>query len=73
MASPWGKKNPVLSMMLSGASAWAGAARGIMTGQAKRQQAAAARQGTKQVADFWTSGLTSGTPKKPRTSKKGRV
>lgn len=72
MANPWTKKNPLLSMMLSGANAWAGAARGIMTGQAKRQQAAAARQGTRQVADLWTAALTGGAPKKPRTTKKRR-
>ncbi|MBB5693580.1 hypothetical protein [Muricoccus pecuniae] len=72
MADPWSKKNPFLSMMLSGANAWAGIARGIMSGQAKGQQAAAARQGNKQVADFWTSALTGGTPKRPRTSKKRR-
>ncbi|CAM3818740.1 Uncharacterised protein [Roseomonas mucosa] len=27
MANPWTKKNPFLSIMLSGANAWAGAAR----------------------------------------------
>lgn len=72
MANPWGKKNPFLSMMLSGANAWAGAARGIMTGQAKRQQAAATRQGAKQVTDLWAAALTGGAPKKPRMSKKRR-
>jgi hypothetical protein len=72
MANPWTRKNPVLSMMLSGANAWAGAARGIMTGQIKRQQAAATRQGAKQVADFWSAALTGGAPKKSKTPKKRR-
>ena len=45
MANPWTKKNPLPSMMLSGANAWAGAARGFMTAQAKRQQSAAMREG----------------------------
>jgi len=63
MANPWTKKNPLLSMMLSGGNAWAGAARGLMTAQAKRQQAAAIREGAKQVTGFWTAALTGATPK----------
>ncbi|WP_301592762.1 hypothetical protein [Sabulicella glaciei] len=38
-----------MSMMLSSANAWAGAARGIMTAQAKRQLSAATK-GSKPVA-----------------------
>ncbi|MBL6082510.1 hypothetical protein JMJ56_31585 [Belnapia sp. T18] len=64
MFNPWTKKNPLRSMMLSGANAWAGAARGIMTGQAKRQQTAAMREGTTQVTDVWAAALTSPTPEK---------
>lgn len=41
MANPWTKKNPLLSLWLSAANAWAGAARGAMTAAAKRQMAAA--------------------------------
>lgn len=66
MANPWTKKNPFLSIMLSGANAWAGAARGIVTGQAKRQQAAAARQGAKQVTNAWTAAMTGAAPKRTR-------
>jgi hypothetical protein len=40
MANPWTKKNPFLSIWLSAANAWAGAARGAMTAAAKRQMAA---------------------------------
>jgi hypothetical protein len=69
MANPWTKKNPFLSMMLSGANAWAGAARGIVAGQTKRHQAAATRQGAKQVTDFWTAALT-GAALKKRTKRK---
>ncbi len=64
MANPWTKKNPFLSMMLSGANAWAGAARGAMSAQAKRQQAAAMRAGTRQVTEAWTAALTGAAPKK---------
>jgi hypothetical protein len=35
MKGPRLKKNPMLSMFLSAANAWAGAARGIATGTAK--------------------------------------
>ena len=56
-------ERPLLSMMLSGGNAWAGAARGLMTAQAKRQQAAAMREGAKQVTGFWTTALTGATPK----------
>ncbi len=45
MANPWTKKNPMLSMMLSGANLWAGAARGVWTAAARRQQGAAAKKG----------------------------
>ena len=38
MANPMTKKNPFLSMWLSAANAWAGAARGLATAEAKRQQ-----------------------------------
>ena len=71
MTNLWAKKNLLLSMMLSGANAWAGAARGIITGQAKRQQAVTTRQGAKGVADLWTAALT-GTATKKRARKKSR-
>ena len=51
MKNPWGKKNPFLSMWLSGANAVAGAARSRVTAEAKRQTAAAITRGTKQMSD----------------------
>ena len=38
MANPMTKKNPLLSMWLSAANAWAGAARGLMAAEARRAQ-----------------------------------
>ena len=32
MANPWTRKNPALSLILSGVNAWAGAARGVLEG-----------------------------------------
>lgn len=58
MASPWTKKNPLLSMLLSGANAWTGAARGAAVSQARRQQSTAVTQGIKQATQFWTAALT---------------
>lgn len=47
MANPWGKKNPLLSMWLSAANAWAGAARGMMAAEANRRQRAAVKAATR--------------------------
>lgn len=68
MAKPWTKKNPALSLFLSGANAWAGAARGLWAGEARRQKSAAAKAGAKAVTDFWTATPTPSTP----GSKKGK-
>jgi hypothetical protein len=64
VANPWTKKNPVLSMWLSGANAVAGRARGAGSAEAKRQQASLA----KQAASFWSGAwLTDARPKaKPK-------
>lgn len=52
------RKNPMLSLWLSGANAWAGAARGLWTAELRRrqagQQAAAMREATRQAARFWS-------------------
>ncbi|WP_213231620.1 hypothetical protein [Caballeronia sp. NK8] len=55
MKNPWVKKNPFMSMWLSGANAVIGSARGRATAQAKRQ-----------VATFWSEALTPSKPKKRR-------
>jgi hypothetical protein len=38
MANPIGKKNPMLSMWLSAANAWAGAARNSVAAEARRSR-----------------------------------
>ena len=50
MANPMTKKNPLLSMWLSAANAWAGAARGVMTAEMKRRQKAAVKAATRAPA-----------------------
>ena len=64
MKNPWGKKNPFLSMWLSGANAVAGAARSRVTAEAKRQTSAAMTKGAKQMADALT-----GKPAKRRSKR----
>lgn len=70
MKSPWTKKNPLMSMYLSGANALAGSLRGRATAAAKRQAATMMTQGIRQVAGFWSSALAAPSPKKRR--RKGR-
>ena len=62
MSSLWTKKNPALSLFLSGANAWAGSARGVLTKEVRRQQAAAMSTGAKQLATFWASALKPPSP-----------
>lgn len=68
MKNPWTKKNPFLSMWLSGANALAGAARARATAEAKRQTAAALKQGIKDMTAIYSDALTP----KPRRKKKSR-
>jgi hypothetical protein len=57
MKNPWLKKNPFLSMWMSGANRVAGTARGHAVAAIKREAAQASRSATsaaaKQVLDFW--------------------
>ena len=56
MKNPWTKKNPLMSMWLSGANRVAGSARGQASAAAKRQ-----------AVDFWTTALTPPKPKKRKS------
>ena len=67
MKNPWGKKNPFLSMWLSGANTIAGAARGRATAEAKRQTSAAITRSTKQATKQMSDALSGKpAPKKRR-------
>ncbi len=48
MANPW------MSLWLSAANAWAGAARGFWTAEMRRQQTAMLNEMTRQMVRFWT-------------------
>lgn len=64
MKNPWTKKNPLLSMWLSGANAVAGSARSRALAEGKRQAATAMTKATKQMMNFWSGGWAAAPPKK---------
>jgi hypothetical protein len=66
VANPWTKKNPLLSMWLSGANAVAGKARGAAAAEAKRQQTGLVKEATR----FWSGGLPGAA--KPKAEPKRR-
>jgi hypothetical protein len=66
MRNPWTKKNPLMSMWLSGANAVAGSARSRVTAEAKRQAATMMTRGAKQITSFWSGALTAPTRPKRR-------
>jgi hypothetical protein len=66
MKNPWLKKNPLMSMWLSGANAVAGSARRRITAESRRQASTAMTKGMKQVNDFWSGMLLTKPPAKRR-------
>ena len=66
MRNPWTKKNPFLSMWLSGANAVIGAARGHVTAEANRQSEALMRATGQQIQDFWLGGMASKTRRRKK-------
>jgi hypothetical protein len=63
MSNPWTKKNPFMSLWLSGANAVANRARGPMHAAANRQNAEIVKEATR----FWTrTWLAAMTPKRRR-------
>lgn len=46
--------NPWMSLWLSAANSWAGAARGFWTAEMRRQQTAMLDEMTRQMVRFWT-------------------
>ena len=77
MKNPWLKKNPFMSMWLSGAHRVVGAARGLAAATVKREATRASRDvaaaGIKQVLDFWGQQLEQQRPsRRPGPSPKSR-
>ncbi len=66
MANPFAKKNPFMSLWLSGANKAASAGRGLFMAEARRQQAAILREASKAVANSWSGAL------KPKPAPRGK-
>ncbi len=66
MKNPWIKKNPLMSMWMSGANAVVGAARSRATAEGKRQAATMMTKGAKQIGSFWGGALMAAPPPKKR-------
>ncbi len=66
MKNPWTKKNPFLSMWLSGANAMMGSARGVANAQAKRQAVTLMTEGTKEIGKFWSGALAAPPARKTK-------
>ena len=62
MSNPWMKKNPFMSLWLSGANRVANTARGSIAAQAKRQSSAAVNQASNDLLGIWTRALTGAAP-----------
>ncbi len=63
MKNPWTKKNPFMSMWLSGANAVLGRVRGQGAAAVKRETTAATTRGIGSVLNFWTkAGAAAVTP-----------
>ena len=62
MSNPWTKKNPFMSLWLSGANSVASRARGQATAAVKKEQAKLSRQAT----GFWTSAWLAAVQRKRR-------
>jgi hypothetical protein len=67
MKNPWLKKNPFMSMWLSGANTALNSARGRATAEGKRQAAGMMAAGSRQMLRFWTGALTGSADKKKRS------
>lgn len=67
MKNPWLKKNPWLSMWLSGANAMLGVARSQMTAEANRQMSAISRTAAQKNAELWTGGMARGQRRRKRS------
>ena len=68
MANPWTKKNPLLSMWLSGANEVAGKARSAGAAAAKRQQTSLIKEATR----FWGSSWLAGSKPKAKKARSKR-
>jgi hypothetical protein len=55
MSNPWLKKNPFMSMWLSGANSVTTSARGQVAAEVKRQSTATANKAVRDMFSVWTA------------------
>ena len=67
MSNPWLKKNPFMSMWLSGANSVANSARGRIAAEAKRQSTTAITKATNDMFSAWAGALAAPKPKRKRS------
>jgi hypothetical protein len=58
MSNPWLKKDPFMSMWLSGDNSVANSARGRVAAEVKRQSTTAANKAVSDMFGIWTKALT---------------
>ncbi len=66
MTNPWLKKNPFMSMWLSGANSVANSARSRIAAEAKRHSTIAINKATSDAFSFWSDAMTGGSAPKGR-------
>jgi hypothetical protein len=66
MTNPWLKKNPFLSMWLSGANTVASSARGRIASEAKRQSTIAVNKAVSEMFTVWTDAMVGSRAPKRR-------
>lgn len=64
MANPWLKKNPFMSMWLTGANQVVNSARGSATAAAKRQAVSASSDAARTIFDIWLGAAAATKPSK---------
>jgi len=70
MSNPWLKKNPFMSMWLSGAHSIANAAHGQIAAVVKRESTAALNQATQDAFILWTGVMIGKPTPKPRRKRR---
>ena len=70
MTNPWTKKNPLMSMWMSGANSVLGSARSRATAEARRQMTQIMQRNTREMMRFWTGAFT--LPTTPASSSPSR-
>ena len=70
MSNPFTKKNPLMSLWLSGANKVVGTSRGLWQAAARKQQSQMIRDAGKMATSFWTGALK--TPSSRKRGKSGK-